>query len=92
LVINECYDHTARQDLEAFLERIAPEGESWYRHTLEGKDNSPAHIRTMITHTSLTVPIDNGKLNLGTWQGVYLAENRRSRHQRHLLLRVLSVE
>jgi secondary thiamine-phosphate synthase enzyme len=67
----------------------SPQGESWYDHTLEGKDDSPAHLRTMITHTSLTIPIDNGQLNMGTWQGVYLAEHRQRGQNRKVLLRVL---
>lgn len=92
LVINESYDATARRDLEAYLERIAPEGENWYVHTIEGSDDSPAHMRALITPTSLTIPIDDGQLSLGTWQGIYLAEHRRAGHQRQLLLRVLSVE
>jgi secondary thiamine-phosphate synthase enzyme len=92
LVINECYDATARRDLEAYLEQIAPEGESWYEHTIEGSDDSPAHMRALITPTSITIPIDDGQLSLGTWQGIYLAEHRRRSHQRQLLLRVLSVE
>jgi secondary thiamine-phosphate synthase enzyme len=92
LVINESYDDTARRDLEAYLERIAPEGENWYKHTIEGSDDSPAHMRALITPTSITIPIDDGQLSLGTWQGIYLAEHRRRGHQRHLLLRVLSVE
>ncbi|MFU8826649.1 MAG: secondary thiamine-phosphate synthase enzyme YjbQ [Brevefilum sp.] len=92
LVINECFDPSAQQDLEAFLDRIAPEGEPWYAHTLEGRDDSPAHLRTMLTTTSLSIPVDEGRLSLGTWQGIYLAEHRRRGHQRHVLLRVLSVE
>lgn len=92
LVINECFDPSAQQDLEAFLDRIAPEGEPWYAHTLEGRDDSPAHLRAMLTATSLTIPIDEGRLGLGTWQGIYLAEHRRRGQQRQVLLRVLSVE
>ncbi|HOM66668.1 MAG TPA: secondary thiamine-phosphate synthase enzyme YjbQ [Brevefilum fermentans] len=92
LVINESYDATARRDLEAYLDHIAPEGESWYVHTLKGRDDSPAHLRTMITATSLTIPVDAGRLSLGPWQGVYLAEHRRRAHRPEVLLRVLSVE
>ena len=92
LVINENYDPSARRDLDAYLEHLAPEGESWYEHTLEGADDSPAHMRTMITPTSLTIPIDNGKLSLGTWQGLYLAEHRRRGQRRNVLLRVLSAD
>ena len=91
LVINENYDSTARRDMEQFLENIAPEGEPWHEHTIEGTDDSPAHLRSLITNTSLTIPIDEGKLNLGAWQGIYLAENRRMAHLRQVLLRVLSV-
>ena len=91
LVINENYDPTAKSDMEQFLDRIAPEGGSWYEHTTEGKDDSPSHMRTMITPTSMTIPIDNSKLNLGTWQGIYLAEHRQGAHQRHVLLHVLDV-
>ena len=92
LVINESYDATARRDLEAFLDHIAPEGESWYAHTLEGQDDSPAHLRAMLTTTSISIPVDAGQLSLGTWQGIYLAEHRRRSHRREILLRVLSVE
>ncbi|MBG0787191.1 MAG: YjbQ family protein [Anaerolineaceae bacterium] len=90
LVINENYAPSAQTDMEQFLEHIAPEGERWYAHTLEGMDDTPAHLRTMITNVSLEIPIDNGLLSLGTWQGIYLAEHRNSAHQRRVLLRVLS--
>jgi secondary thiamine-phosphate synthase enzyme len=89
LVINESYDPTARQDLEAFLERIAPEGESWHRHTLEGRDDSPSHMRAILTATSLSIPVENGKLLLGSWQGIYLFEHRTRPHRRKILVRCL---
>ncbi len=89
MVINENASTSAQRDMEDFFNHVAPEGESWYDHTLEGKDDSPAHLRTMITHTSLTIPIDNGQLNMGTWQGVYLAEHRQRGQNRKVLLRVL---
>ena len=92
LVINENYAASAKRDLEAYLDHIAPEGEDWYSHTIEGRDDSPAHLRTMLTTTSLTVPIDQGQLSLGTWQGIFLAEHRHRGHQRKVLLRVLSVK
>jgi len=92
LVINENYDASARRDMERFLEHLAPQGESWYEHTLEGKDDSPAHMRTMITPSSLSIPIDQGKLNLGTWQGIFLAEHRHRGQSRKVLLRVLKVQ
>ena len=91
LVINENYDPSAKIDLESFMERIAPENQSWYRHTLEGSDDSPAHIRAMLTQVSMTIPIDRGNLNLGTWQGIYLFEHRKRRQHREILLRCLSV-
>ena len=87
----ENYAQSAKIDMENFLERLAPEGETWFAHTLEGKDDSPAHLRTMLTHTSLEIPVDNGLLSLGTWQGIYLAEHRDAIHQRRVLLRVLSI-
>jgi secondary thiamine-phosphate synthase enzyme len=92
MVINENYDPSAQRDMESFLEHLAPEGESWYVHTLEGDDDSPAHLRSIVTQTSLTIPIDNGKLTLGTWQGVYLAEHRKRSQQRQVLLRVMSAD
>lgn len=91
LVISESYDPTARQDLEAFLEHLIPEGQSWYRHTLEGRDDSPSHMRSILTATSLSIPVDHGKLSLGTWQGVYVFEHRARPHRRNVLLRCLNV-
>jgi secondary thiamine-phosphate synthase enzyme len=91
LVINENYASSARRDMESFLEHLAPEGESWYEHTMEGSDDSPAHMRTMVTPTSMTIPIDDGHLNLGTWQGIFLAEHRQRGHRRQVLLRVLAI-
>lgn len=92
MVISESYDPSARIDLENFMERLAPENQAWYRHTMEGSDDSPSHMRAMLTDTSLTIPIDDGQLNLGTWQGVYLFEHRSRPHRRRVLLRCLSVE
>jgi secondary thiamine-phosphate synthase enzyme len=92
LVINESYDPSARQDLEAFLERLAPEGEAWHRHTIEGRDDSPSHMRSIVTSTSLSIPIDGGDLSLGTWQGVYLAEHRTQPHRRRILIHCLKAE
>jgi len=91
LLISESYDPSARLDLETFMERLAPEMQTWYRHTLEGPDDSSAHIRAMLTPVSLTIPIDNGQLNLGTWQGVYLFEHRSNPHRRQVLLRCLGI-
>ncbi len=91
VVISENYDPSAQADLEAFMERLVPENQAWQRHTLEGPDDSPSHVRAMLTHTSLTIPIDSGRLSLGSWQGVYLFEHRSHPHHRKILLRCLSV-
>jgi len=92
LLISENYDPTAADDMEAFFDRLAPEGAAWYRHTLEGADDSPAHVRAMLTPTSLTIPVDEGRLSLGTWQGVYLFEHRNGGHRRRVLVRLLAVD
>jgi len=92
LVVSESYDPSAKMDLETYMERSVPEGQSWYQHTIEGPDDSTSHIRSMLTDTSLTIPIDNGRLNLGTWQGIYLFEHRRRGHRRRVLLRCLAIE
>lgn len=91
LLISENYDPTAKMDLETYLEKLAPEDQPWYRHTLEGPDDSSSHLRAMLTPVSLTIPIDHGALSLGTWQGIYLFEHRASAQRRSVLLRCLSV-
>lgn len=92
LVISENWDPTARADLETFMERLVPERDSWYTHDLEGPDDATSHIRSMLTDISLTIPVDNGDLSLGTWQGIYVFEHRARPHRRKVLMRVLSVE
>lgn len=92
LLLSENYDPTAKDDLEAFMERLAPEDEPWHRHTLEGPDDSPSHMRAMLTPSSLTIPIDGGRLSLGTWQGIYLFEHRADDQYRKVLLRCLAVD
>ena len=92
LAINESFDPTARQDLEEYFERQIPEDESWYRHTSEGSDDSSSHIRTTLTQTSMSVPIDDGGLSLGTWQGIYLFEHRARPHNRNLQIRCLDID
>ena len=92
LLITESWDPSARADLETFMEKLAPEGERWYTHTLEGADDATSHIRSMITDVSITIPIDNGDLSLGQWQGVYIFEHRKRPHRRRVLMRVLSVK
>jgi secondary thiamine-phosphate synthase enzyme len=91
LVISESYDPTAKMDLETYMERAVPEGEPWYRHTIEGADDSTSHIRSMLTSTSITIPIDSGNLSLGTWQGIYLFEHRNRAHIRKVLIRCLEI-
>jgi secondary thiamine-phosphate synthase enzyme len=91
LVMSENWDPTARADLETFMERLVPERDSWYAHDLEGPDDATSHIRSMLTDTSLTIPVDDGKLSLGTWQGIYIFEHRARPHRRNVLMRVLSV-
>jgi secondary thiamine-phosphate synthase enzyme len=92
LVISESYDPSAKIDLEAFMDRVAPDGQNWHRHTLEGPDDSPSHMRAMLTNVSLSIPIDNGQLSLGTWQGIYLFEHRNRPHHRSVLLRCLQID
>ncbi len=88
LVISESYDPSARIDLEAFMDRLVPERQPWYRHTLEGDDDSPSHMRAMLTDTDLTIPIDRGQLSLGTWQGIYLWEHRRMSSTRRIAVHI----
>ena len=73
------------------MEHLVPEKQAWYHHTLEGADDSPSHIRAMLTQVNLNIPIDNGRLSLGSWQGIYLFEHRARSHQRKVLLRCLSI-
>jgi secondary thiamine-phosphate synthase enzyme len=89
LIINENADPTARADLEAFLDRLVPEGEPYYRHTLEGPDDMPSHIKCILTDVSLNVPVLNGRLALGTWQGIYLWEHRDRASARSIIVSVL---
>ena len=92
LVVSENWDPTARADLETFMERLVPEKDKWYVHNMEGPDDATSHIRSMLTDVSLTIPIDDGSLSLGTWQGIYVFEHRSRPHLRKVLMRVLSVE
>jgi secondary thiamine-phosphate synthase enzyme len=92
LVIGENYDPSARLDMETFLERLVPEAQAWMRHTLEGPDDSSSHLRAMLIPTDLSIPIDDGALSLGTWQGIYLFEHRAHPQRRQVLLRCLGVE
>lgn len=88
LVVMENADPTARTDLEEFFERLVPETSDYFIHTLEGPDDMPSHIRMTLTRTSEVIPIMNGRLTLGTWQGVFLFEHRRARQHRSLVVMV----
>lgn len=86
LTIQENADPSARRDLEAWLNRLVPENDSLYTHTAEGPDDMPAHVKATLTATSLTIPVVDGELALGTWQGIYLWEHRRGAHARKLVV------
>jgi len=77
------------RDLAEFFERLVPENAQWYRHTVEGADDMPAHIRAALTQTHLSIPVLNGRPALGTWQGVYLFEHRSGPHRRRVALHLL---
>jgi secondary thiamine-phosphate synthase enzyme len=76
LALNENADPSVRADMEAYFDRLAPENAPYYRHTSEGPDDMPAHLKAVLLGSALTIPISNGRLALGTWQGIYLCEHR----------------
>ncbi len=88
LTINENADPTVRTDIEAFFDKYVPEYEPYFKHTMEGADDMPAHIKSSLTGVSLTIPVTNGRLNLGTWQGIYLCEFRNHGGSRRLLITI----
>jgi secondary thiamine-phosphate synthase enzyme len=88
LIIQENADPSVKQDLEAWLSRLVPEHDHLYTHDAEGPDDMPAHIKAVLTATSLSIPIMNGDLALGRWQGIYLWEHRRAAHQRKVVVHV----
>lgn len=85
LTLNENADPSVRVDFERYFNRLAPENEAYYTHTYEGPDDMPAHLKSSLLGASLTIPITNGTLNLGTWQGIYLCEARDRASSRHLI-------
>lgn len=89
LIIQENADPSARRDLEAWLDRLVPEGDPIYTHTAEGPDDMPSHVKAALTQTSLSIPVLSGRLALGTWQGIFLWEHRRDPHQRRVVVSVL---
>ncbi len=86
LMLCENADPMVRQDLEAFMQKITPDGDAIYQHTQEGVDDMPAHVRSILTGMDLTIPIQNGQAGLGVWQGVFLWEHRIQSHQRHIVI------
>ncbi len=88
LTINENADPTVRQDFEAYFNRVAPENEPYYKHTLEGSDDLPAHFKSSMLSCSLNIPLSNGHLAMGTWQGIYLGEHRNYGGSRTLVVTV----
>ena len=88
LTIQENADPSAREDLEAWLNRLVPEDDPHFTHTMEGPDDMPSHIKSALTSTSISIPVLDGRLGLGTWQGIYVWEHRRSRGTRTLLVHV----
>jgi secondary thiamine-phosphate synthase enzyme len=89
LIIMENADPTARRDLEEFFDRLVREDADYFTHSSEGSDDMPSHIRMVLTRTSETVPIVNGKMQLGTWQGIFLFEHRRAAHRRKIFVTVI---
>ncbi len=89
LIIMENADLSARRDLEKFFERLVPEDTSWFEHTAEGADDSTSHIRSVLTRSSEVIPIAEGRMQLGTWQGIFLFEHRRASHQREIVLSII---
>ena len=89
LLINENYDADVLVDMEAFFKRLVPDGDDLFIHTVEGPDDMPAHVRSALTQTSLSIPILHGKLALGQWQGIFLFEHRHMPANRRIILHAL---
>ncbi|MES2922467.1 MAG: secondary thiamine-phosphate synthase enzyme YjbQ [Verrucomicrobiota bacterium] len=89
LVIMENADPSARRDLEKFFEKLVPENTPWFIHTQEGPDDMPSHIRMALTRTSEVIPVIDGRMALGTWQGIFLFEHRRDPHRREIAVSVI---
>ena len=89
VIVMENADPTARRDLEEFFNRLVPEGADYFTHGSEGSDDMPSHIRMVLTRTSETIPIVGGKMQLGTWQGIFLFEHRNAPHRRRISLTIV---
>lgn len=90
LILCENADPSVRRDLDAFFARLVPDGDPRYEHDDEGDDDMPAHIRTVLTQSAIAVPVHGGRLDLGTWQGIYLWEHRTAAHQRRVTVTLVS--
>jgi secondary thiamine-phosphate synthase enzyme len=88
LMLCENADPTVRRDLESFMNRLAPDGDPLFRHIAEGPDDMPAHVRSVLTHADLNLPVRDGRCDLGTWQGVFLWEHRHAPHRRRITVTV----
>lgn len=88
LMLCENADPTVRRDLEAFMQKLVPDGNPLFMHTDEGPDDMPAHVRTVLTATDLSIPIKQGRCSLGTWQGIYLWEHRKQPHRRQITVTI----
>ena len=89
LLIQENADPDVRRDLEAFMARLVPDGDRLFVHTAEGPDDMPAHVRSALTCVNLSIPFQNGRLGLGTWQGIYLWEHRKHPHTRRIAVQII---
>ena len=89
LIMMENADPAARRDLEKFFEQLVPENTPYFEHTAEGGDDSTSHIRSVLTRSSEVIPIANGRMQLGTWQGIFLFEHRRAPHRRQIVISVM---
>ncbi len=89
LLINENYDRDVLVDMEAFFNRLVPDGDDLFIHTVEGPDDMPAHVRTALTQTSLSIPVLQGRVALGQWQGIFLFEHRHLAARRRVLMHVM---
>ncbi len=89
LLINENYDSDVLEDLQAFFNRLVPDGDALFIHTAEGPDDMPAHVRSALTQTSLSIPVRDGKLALGQWQGIFLFEHRHVASRRNILFHLI---
>lgn len=90
ILINENYDSDVLVDMDTFFEHLVPDGDPMFIHTAEGRDDMPAHIRSALTQTSISIPFIDGKVALGTWQGIFLYEHRFAGHTRNVLLHLIA--